>query len=236
MIKYFKRFINDPFGFSKLIFAKFFIYPFKYKVGHDYNAEMYWGDRFNKYQLNIKGPGHEGATVKENKLRYQEVTRKFKNVCLSNIDNISSLNVLEIGVGTGLITKTINELGVTHYTGVDITDVLFNNIQKIFPSYNFIKADITLDSLNDKFDLIVIIDVIEHIVTEEKLKFAFSNLDNCLNDNGFIIIAPLTKKKKKNQFYEYHWTKNDLTPIAHYKFLEIIEWTKGFSSLIIAQK
>jgi len=230
------RFFQNPVSFTKLIFDKLFIYPYKYKKGDDYNAEQYWKDRFKKHQMGINGPGHEGATIKENMIRYQKITKTFKNICSANIKNIKDLTVLEIGVGTGLITESLKELGVVKYTGIDITDVLFDDVRKKFPDYLFLKADVTKDELSGNYDVIVIIDVIEHIVKFEKFKFAFSNLNNCLNNTGYIIIAPLTTKKQKRQFYEHHWTKEDLTPLSKYTELQEIEWTKNFSSVVIFKK
>jgi len=233
---YLFRFLQNPIDFLILLINKIFIYPFIYKNGNDYDAKKYWENRFKKHKLGIKGPGQEGATVFENELRYKRVTEIFISNCKKHISNIETLNVLEIGVGTGLITDALCKLGVTRYLGIDITNVLFIDIQKKFPHYKFLKTDVTTDIIDGKFDVVVIIDVIEHIVTTEKLDFAFSNLNNCLNDNGYILIAPITNQTKKSQFYEHYWTLNDLKPISNYQIIESVEWTKNFSNFIIKRK
>lgn len=234
---YLKRFIRNPFSLSKIIINKLIVYPIKYKRGNGYKEEDYWKDRFNKYGLNIKGPGHEGASLKENTERYKNVIKIFDDVCLNNINNIKTLSTFEIGVGTGLITEAIKRFGITKYLGVDITDVLFNKLEIKFPSYKFMKADITSEiNLINKYDFIVIIDVIEHIVEKNKLINAFNSIDKVLNKNGYLIIAPLTNKTAKNQFYEHLWKLNDLVPISNYKIIESVEWTKDFSKLFLLQK
>ena len=195
------KLLTHPIRYLKIVFLKAIIYPFKYKIGNDYNAEEYWQDRFMKYGDNIRGPGDEGASEKENKKRYERVLNIFKELCKQFIIDFKHMKILEIGTGTGLITNAIYELGVQHYNGIDITDIIFPMLRKRYKTYNFVKLDITTDYIEGKYDLIVIIDVIEHIVKREKFEFAMNNIKFCLAEGGALIIAPLVEKNFKAQFY-----------------------------------
>ena len=115
--------------------------------------------------------------------------------------------VLEIGVGTGFYTHLLQALGTQSYTGVDITDVLFSNHAKDFPSYHFQKADITKDTLSGIFNIIVMIDVMQHIVEREKLAFAMANLKQSLAPGGIFIVGPLARVTRKHLFYVHYWSK-----------------------------
>lgn len=64
----------------------------------------------------------------------------------------------------------------------------------------FIRRDITIDVLEGEFDLILIIDLIEHIVSEEKLDFAVSNVQCCLADNGTFMVAPVAAQGRYSLF------------------------------------
>jgi 2-polyprenyl-3-methyl-5-hydroxy-6-metoxy-1,4-benzoquinol methylase len=151
--------------------------------------------------------------------------------------NFSNPKVLEIGTGTGLTTNALKELGVINYTGVDITDVLFESLQQKFVNYKFLKLDITTDVIDDKFDLIVIIDVIEHIVDDKKFKFAMDSIRNSLNKNGVIVIAPIVGKNYKAQFYERHWNINSLKEtLIDFECVESMEWENNFSQIYLLRK
>lgn len=220
-----------------LIFLKIFIYPFRYKKGsHDYDAEKYWRDRFSKYGMNIKGAGDEGDSKKNNIKRYERVKNVFKGILKNNIKSFADIKVLEIGVGSGSITDALKELGVLNYQGVDITSVLFDSLGKKYEKYKFSKLDVTSDNINDKYDLIVIIDVIEHIVDEQKFSFAINNIKNSLKNGGFLIIAPVVEKNHKSQFYERHWALADIkNATGDFKICESKVWEENFSKIYLLQ-
>jgi SAM-dependent methyltransferase len=233
-----QKIISNPIRYSKLVFLKALVYPNRYKKEDgDYDAERYWKDRFLKHGLDLRGPGEEGDSERNNIKRYERVKLVLNDLLKRNITNFSNLKVLEIGTGTGLITKALMELGVEDYVGVDITDVLFDDLKAIFKDYKFLKLDITTEFIIGKFDLILIIDVIEHIVEYGKFRFAMNNLKNSLCENGSIVIAPVTEKNYKSQFYERHWTLGNLTEtLAHFEYYEPMEWEKGFSQIYMLRK
>lgn len=233
-----QKFLSSPFKYSKLVFLKIFVYPYKYKKREgDYDAERYWNDRFVKYGLDIKGPGDEGDSDRNNLLRYERIKFVLDTILKRYITNFSNLNVLEIGTGTGIITNALKELGVVDYVGVDITSVLFEDLQNRFMNYKFLKLDITTESINGKFDLIVIIDVIEHIVVGDKFKFAMTNLKNSLAKDGMIVIAPIVTKNYITQFYERHWTINNLKEnLKDFEYFEPMEWEIDFSQIYLLRK
>ncbi len=226
-----KKCFENPVQFIILAFNKLFVGPIKYRDKEGYNAAAYWHDRFSRYGTNIKGPGEEGLNVIENQRRYERVTQIFRELCVRVVAGIDKVRVLEIGTGTGLITKSLNEIGVKDYLGIDITDALFPVLKTTFPGFTFYKLDITKDIINGKYDLVVIIDVIEHIVNEPKFHFAMNNLKGCLSETGVIIVAPLVTKNKKYLFYERHWTAGDLRKYFSdgYAFDLLIPWEEGFS-------
>jgi len=58
----------------------------------------------------------------------------------------------------------------------------------------------------------LMIDVIEHIVTEEKLAFAMQNIQFCLKKNGILMLSPIMKSSKKRLFHLHSWTLSDIKP------------------------
>ena len=219
------KFKKDPFGFIKRGFYKIIIGPLKYKKGDDYNAEKYWHNRFKKYDLSLKGAGDEGLSKEENERVYKKAAELFIDLCKKENIDFHNVKVLEIGCGTGFYTEFLNSLGVKNYTGVDITDIFFNNFKKKFPGYNFIKKDITSDKIEDKFDLIIMIDVIEHIVKESKFDSAMKNIKNCLGNKGVFIVSAVANISKKRGFYLHSLSLEDIKKrFSNYIFRDLVSF------------
>ena len=192
---------KNPLELLKRALYKTTVGPMKYKKGDDYDAESYWHDRFSKYGKTLKGAGDEGLSEDENRRMYVEAAEIFTDICRKQSINFENADVLEVGVGTGFYTKLLHDLGVKKYTGVDITDLFFKQHRQDFPQYRFIKKDITADKIEGKFDLIIMIDVIEHIVSKTKLAFCMDNIKGCLSEKGIFIVAPVMDTSKKHLFY-----------------------------------
>ncbi len=154
---------KQPLAFIKRGFQKPIFGAFVYGKGDDYDASKYWHDRFSSYGVSFRAVGDEGFSEEENLRMYEEVAKIFIDVCQNQQIDFQNINVLEVGCGTGFYTKLLYELGVKKYLGVDITDVFFPALREKFPEFQFLKKDITKDTLELKFDLVVMIDVIEHM-------------------------------------------------------------------------
>lgn len=224
---------KDPLGFLWRVLYKTIIGRLKYGHSHGYDAAKYWNDRFNKYGFALKGAGDEGLSETDNQQVYTQAATVFTALCHQESLNFPAANVLEIGCGTGFYTQLLSDLGVKSYAGVDITDILFPQLRKRFPQFTFIKKDVTTDRLEGQFDLIVMIDVIEHIVEETKLSFALENIRNCLASDSLFIIAPITEVSKKHLFYVHSWCLEDIKPkFAGCDFRELVPFRSGFILVI----
>ena len=205
-----KRIKKDPLKVIFRAFNKYIFGTIHYKKGNGYDAALYWKDRFNKYRDSIKGPGDEGLTEKENMEMYNQARKTFLKFCKAEKVSFTKSKVLEVGPGTGFYTEILKSSGVKNYTGLDITDVAISKLKKENPSFKFIKRDITKSPPPEKYDLVVMIDVIEHIVEEEKLKKAIGNIKKSLKPKGIFILAPVMQRSKKHLFYVHHWTLKDI--------------------------
>ncbi len=202
---------KDPVGFIKLAFKKKIIGPLKYGKRHDYDAEKYWRDRFIKYGFSLKSVGNEGFSEEDNRRAYMNASNLFIGILKEEHIEFEKISALEIGVGTGFYTEILSNHGVTSYKGIDITDVNFSRLKNKYPDYTFVKGDITKCKLNDKFDLIIMIDVIEHIVNEEKLTFAMENTKEMLGEMGVLIISGIGRISAPSLFYIRSWDFEDLS-------------------------
>lgn len=184
--------------------------PLKYCRGDDYAIEKYWRDRFLKYGQSLKGAGNVNLSEEKNAMMYAESAKIFINLCKKEGIDFSRIKVLEIGCGTGFYTELLYKLGARDYTGIDITDVLFDSLRKKFPQFKFLKSDITSAKIEEGFDVIVMMNVIEHIVKDSKLIVAMENVKHCLSEGGVFIVGAVMDTNKKHLFYVRYWTLEDI--------------------------
>lgn len=201
---------RDPVGAVSRGLYKIFVAPRRYGRRQGYDASRYWRDRFVRHEGALRGAGDEGLSEKENEAAYAEAARVFADLCRRESLELETARVLEIGPGTGYYTELLRQLGVRSYVGLDITDVLFPELRRRFPEYRFEQGDVTTDPIEGEYDVIVMIDVIEHIVEESRLGAAVENVKAALADDGVFIVAPLTARGKRKIFYVRLWSLDDL--------------------------
>lgn len=213
--------LRNPLGTLLRGFDKLLIAPFKYGKGNDYDAARYWRDRFVRHGSSLKSVGDEGLDEIANACMYAEARKCVGQLVLEfGMSDPGRMNVLEIGCGNGFYTQLLAELGIRHYCGLDITDVFFPLLRRQHPAYKFIQGDVTSEAPHADFDLVLCIDVIEHIVTPEKFKAAMANLDLALKPGGHLIIAPVIASGRRSLFYVRFWSEQEvLSALPGYEVL-----------------
>ncbi len=177
-----------------------------------YKPKQYWKNRFSKYGFDLRGVGNCTLSLQENEAIFLEAREIFLSFCEREGIDFSHVNALEIGTGTGSYTNIFRENGGQNYLGIDITDKLFPELRKKFPDFEFKKSDITKKRLTSQFDFIIMIDVTQHIVDDDKLSFAMQNIRSHLADNGvFITTSWLADTRIQRTYYEV------ARPLDYYK-------------------
>ncbi|HIH91424.1 TPA: class I SAM-dependent methyltransferase [Candidatus Woesearchaeota archaeon] len=180
----------------------FHLNKIKYFSVHGYNSKKYWNDRLTHYRLSLQGVGNKTLTEEENRRQYQKAGETFLSLCRKEGLDFRKLKILDIGCGIGFYAEIILRNGGENYTGVDITDTLFLQLGGKFSAFTFLKRDITQQPLPDTFDLIIMIDVTQHITTKKKFSSAMQNIKNHLNVGGTFIVTSWLRGDYKMGFYE----------------------------------
>jgi len=196
-------------GFVRRAFFKLVHGPLRYRTPDGYDAERYWRDRLLRYGPLLKGPGHEGLSETENRQQYAQAAATLLDACLHEGVDFQRARVLEVGCGNGFYTRLCREQGVISYTGVDVTDALFPDLTARFPGYEFVKADVTREVLSGTYDLILVIDVLEHITEEPAFDAALASLRKCIGESGVMVVALPDPDRHPRQrlFYLRLWTQ-----------------------------
>ena len=105
------------------------------------------------------------------------------------VPEFQKLSVFEIGCAEGGLLEVLQNMGIDA-SGVEISNERVKIAQEKNPNLKITVGDITDPDLpaklNRKFDFIIMREVIEHIY---KKKAAFDNINELLNENGYLFIS-----------------------------------------------
>ena len=132
-----------------------------------------------------------------------ELHEKFKRF-FEIINPCKGQKILDVGCGRGEIAYYVAQKGCEVYSidysaAVEITKKILEKLPVDKKSLVKVKClDIIEDEIKEKFDIVVLIDVLEHLtpIQAEKL---FKNLKNLLTDNSKVFIST------PNGFYEKYF-------------------------------
>lgn len=144
----------------------------------------------------------------------------YKDV-LNTIYNIArkreGAKILDIGFGTGILTKKLYDDGCEIY-GIDFSQKMIEIAKEKMPLANLIKYDFSKglpeEIQDNSFDYIISTYAMHHLEDEEKIKF-IEKLENYLNKDGKIIIGDIAFKtrelleKCKTNYNEY-WDDEEI--------------------------
>ncbi len=155
--------------------------------------------------MNIKSKNEEFALFNQLSDEWWNENGKFKilheikshrmTYILEQINNrnIRNLKILDVGCGGGIICEPLARLGAK-VTGIDFAP---NNIiaakihsKKNKLKINYINKDIEKSKLDEKFDIILMFEVLEHL---DNWKKTIKNIKKNLNKNGLIIISTINR-------------------------------------------
>lgn len=222
-----KKVLRDPIGAVRRTVDKLVVGPLRYRKGRSYDAQAYWGNRFSRYGSSSRGPGDEGLSETDNDRDYAVAGETFRAFCEKNQLDFATGKTLEIGPGTGFYTRIMVGKGAT-VTGFDITDVLFDGLRKELPGIDLHQGDVSKDAIPGSFEIAVMIDVIEHIVTEDAFRGAMSNIANAVTDDGLFVLGPVLERHGRHLYYVHFWTEDDArAALPGWNVVDSVEFRSG---------
>tara|TARA_Y100001970_G_C13928110_1_gene696833 strand:+ start:69 stop:803 length:735 start_codon:yes stop_codon:yes gene_type:complete len=121
-----------------------------------------------------------------------EVYKNTKNIKKGN-QIFQDIDILDLGCGGGLIAEPLARLG-SNVTGIDFVKQnievakLHAKVSKL--NIKYIHQNLNILKLNKKFDIILVLEVLEHLDNWEKL---ILNLKKNLKKNGLLIISTINR-------------------------------------------
>lgn len=114
--------------------------------------------------------------------------------------------ILDIGSWTGTIANEIYGLGFKDITCLDISEKVVEMGRKTFPHMKWVAGDAESFSSADKYDIIIMSEIMEHLVD---LEGTISKVRSMLSDGGFIVFTTPTEEFVFIEGSHEHITKID---------------------------
>jgi SAM-dependent methyltransferase len=200
--------VSRLFAFLGRAWFKLVVGPLRYGARR-YDAKRYWTDRYKKWGGDVRGCGDEAASWEKNQELYVEGYNVLGR--LTRGIDFPTARILDIGCGSGYYTGFMYDRGVKDYAGVDIADNFYTALVADYPAYGFFQGDCTKPMLaGESYDLILVIDVLEHITTDDGFAGLIENIKTLLAPGGTVVIGPVFDTGKKRLFYLRNWAVRDL--------------------------
>lgn len=96
--------------------------------------------------------------------RYGPFSRHYRRIILSLVESLEFSNVLDIGCGEGSLLSDVRALhSNVRVSGIDVSDSALALARRKLPDGEFWNLDITVRSLEQRFDLVLCSEVLEHL-------------------------------------------------------------------------
>lgn len=158
-----------------------------------FNPDDFWQSRLTKVE-GLEGVGYAKLGKPFNIWGYKVRKEAFYNIISPLKYNFKEAEVLDIGSGTGFYIAIWNALQAKQVTGLDITEVAVENLKTKFPEHEFIQLDIgdeigKLKATLGHKDFISAMDVLFHIVDDQRFDRAVHNIASLLKPGGYFVYS-----------------------------------------------
>jgi cyclopropane fatty-acyl-phospholipid synthase-like methyltransferase len=99
-----------------------------------------------------------------------------------------NVKILDIGCGYGRTLQYLNNLGFYDLTGFDISSDYVAKTKKDCPLAKVFVSDFKDYNLKDKYDLILLMGVVEYILTDKEQKIFFDKISKNLSEDGRVLL------------------------------------------------
>lgn len=171
----------------------------------EFKPEDYWQSRLSR-KKGLEGVGFAKLGKYFNHWAYKVRKKVFLNLLKKHDIVPVNKKVLDIGSGTGFYIDIWESQGANDITGLDLANVSVENLKNTFHQHNFYQIDIGDKEYNEqnvleKYDIISCMDVLFHIVEDERFENAIKHISAHLNTGGYFIYSDnfLRKKTKRGK-------------------------------------
>lgn len=173
--------------------------------------------------------------TEENKYKdHGPVSLHIRNILFDILDDLKFKTLLDVGCGQGtLLSRVSMRYPKTNGFGIDISDLAILKAKEKNPQYAFKVLDISKNKIRKKWDLIIMLDVLEHIKND------VDAIKNVRQMSGkYLVISTLIGRMRKGEEGAGHVRNYKLKELVEkleknkFKIVKIVKWGFPFYSPI----
>ena len=174
-------------GHRQLVQEEQYLYPYHY-------IPTYENGYFSQHQYWSWGYSYIGAM----------------QLLLDKLRSIKFDSLIDIGCGDGRLLREVRKkFPGKRILGVDYSQQAIALAQAMNPNIKYERKDITVESLEDRFDVATLVEVLEHIPPEQLKRF-LDGVANTLERGGYLLLTvPHQNKRLQNKHYQ-HFTSEKI--------------------------
>jgi 2-polyprenyl-3-methyl-5-hydroxy-6-metoxy-1,4-benzoquinol methylase len=155
-----------------------------------FDPRAYWEQRLER-STGLEGVGYIGLGQAFNAWMYRVRKRTFKRVVARHMPVREGRAVLDVGSGTGEYLRRWKELGAGSITGSDLTATAVDRLSVEHPALTIFRMDISTSDVTftRTYDAVSCMDVLFHIVDDERFLQALKNFKCALAPGGLLFIS-----------------------------------------------
>jgi len=153
--------------------------------------------------------------------------KQFENNYKKHFPQNKGARVLDIGIGRGEMLTCMKQWGYSEYQGIDISPSTIQFCTSLGLSCELVDdSTYWLESHKNIFDVVTVLDVLEHFPKENVLSF-LTAIRGAMKDDGILIIQVPNMQSPDSQLHRYNDITHEVGYVEH--SLNQILRTAGFS-------
>jgi SAM-dependent methyltransferase len=157
-----------------------------------YDPHAFWEKRLRRH-FTLGGAGYLNLGEHYNAALYRQRRIVLGRALRRHDITVAGADVIELGPGTGFYVQLWERWGAKSVTGLDIADVVIEQLRQRFPKGRFQLADVTKPWPVEpaSADLVTAFDVLFHVVDEEGFESALEQVARALRPTGTFLVSDL---------------------------------------------
>lgn len=155
-----------------------------------FNPADYWEQRHQTHQDQLASVGHICQSEAENEVDYDIKIDHITSAISRALGTVKGKSILDAGCGIGILSEILVKQGA-NVCGVDFSQAAVSIARQRVPVGRFEDLPLELLSYEASFDGVVCMDVLFHVIDDDKWKLTFSRLAAAVKPDGSIIIQEM---------------------------------------------
>jgi SAM-dependent methyltransferase len=171
-----------------------------------FDAAEYWKTRLGTCP-DLSGTGTLTLPLSWQRWMYHGKERAYLRVLGRNAVRLKGARVVDFGCGTGHFEDFWERAGASFVGGIDLVPAMVEKLQGQFPHRMYVAGDLSGDaSLVERFgklDMATAIDVLYHVVDDEKLLRALRALRGALRPRGYFFFSDALQERNTSEHVKF---------------------------------